>query len=107
MWKIKKHILIPRETTFKKVNILTEELKYTENVNTKQRKEERNKKETSIEQTAKQQRLNTIISIIILNVNGLNIPTKRQRLPGMMKKSRLKLCVVYKRHASSSKIQMR
>lgn len=44
MWKIKKHILLPRETTFKKVNILTEELKYTENVNTKQRKEERNKK---------------------------------------------------------------
>lgn len=39
------HILIPRETTFKKVKILTEELKYTENVNTKEGKEEeRNRK---------------------------------------------------------------
>lgn len=73
----------------------------------KEKKERRTKKETSIEQTEKQQRLNISISIIILNVNGLNIPTKRQRLPDMMKKSRLKLCDVHKRHASGSKIQMR
>lgn len=59
------------------------------------KKRRKNNNECNVEKTVtncKQQS----VSIIILNVNNLNMPTKRQELAEWIKKARLKLYVVYR-----------
>ena len=41
--------------------------------------------------------LNPYLSIITLNVNGLNVPTKRNRVSEWIKKNKTHLFTVYKR----------
>ena len=41
--------------------------------------------------------LNTYLSIIILNVNGINAPIKRHRVSEWIKKNKTHLFAVYKR----------
>jgi hypothetical protein len=44
--------------------------------------------------------ITTYLSIITLNVNGLNSPIKRRRLGGLVLKNKTQLLVCYKKHAS-------
>ena len=44
--------------------------------------------------------MGSYVSIIILNVNGLNAPTKRQKLAEWIKKNKTPIYVVYKRPTS-------
>ena len=56
-------------------------------------------------QTIKKMAIGTYISIIILNVNGLNAPTKRHRLAEWIKK-KTHIYAVYKEITSDLKIHI-
>ena len=47
--------------------------------------------------------MGTYISIITLNVNGLNAPTKRHRLAEWIKKNKTHIYAVYKKSTSDLK----
>ena len=53
-------------------------------------------------QTVKKMKIGTYISIITLNVNGLNAPTKRHRLAKWIQKQD-PICAVYKKPTSDLK----
>lgn len=55
---------------------------------------------------SKMANVNPTISIIILNVNRLNNPIKRQKLPDWIKKNKIQLYTAYRRHALNSKTQI-
>ena len=52
---------------------------------------------TSIKHTDITMTLNPYLSMITLNENGLNVPTKRHRVSEWIKKNKIHLFAVYKR----------
>ena len=54
-------------------------------------------------QTIKKMAIRTNISLIILNVNGLNVPTKRHRLAEWTQKNKTHIYAVYKKPTSDLK----
>ena len=77
--------------------------KINENHPTKKRK----KRESSINwKTRFKMAINTYLSIITLNVNGLNAPIKRHRVADLIKKQKPSIYCVYKKLTLGQKIHI-
>ena len=63
----------------------------------------RQEKRSTKPQTIKKMAIGTYVSIITLNVNGLNGPTKRHRLAEWIQKQDPYAYAVYKKHTSDVK----
>ena len=61
-------------------------------------KNKKRKRSTKSDQTIKKMAIGTHISIITLNVNGLNAPTKRHRLAGWIQKQDPYICYLQEMH---------